>query len=165
MLWKLWARFLAGSLLIGVATAQQQQQSENPPPSTQIVRVRTGSSCGICSGDYYASETSVDRALMVSIHRSRGDKKNHPDMKTRYKITKQDWEDLQHFIDARVLADFAGRIGCPGCVDEPMQWAEVQFSDGTRKSVYYNEGNAPPAIAELLKKIQAIGAKSRPPQK
>jgi hypothetical protein len=80
-------------------------------------------------------------------------------MKTKYKITKQDWKKLQHFIDARVLAAFTGCIGCPGCVDEPVEWAEVQFSDGTKKSVYYKEGNLPTAVAELLKKIQAISAK------
>jgi hypothetical protein len=70
MRWKLCARVLAGSLLIGIATAQQPEQSKNPPPSTQIVRVRTGSSCGMCSGDYYASETSVERALIISTDRA-----------------------------------------------------------------------------------------------
>jgi hypothetical protein len=102
---------------------------------------------------------------MVSIQRSRGDKKNYPDMKTKYRITKQDWEELQRFIDARVLAAFTGPIGCPGCADEPIEWAEVQFSDGAKKSVSYNEGYAPTAIAELLKKIQVISAKSLPQQK
>lgn len=165
MRWKLWIRFLAGSLMIGIALAQHPEPPKNPSPGAQIVRVRTGSSCGWCGGPYYASETSVERALMVSIHRSRGDKKNYPDLKTKYRITKQDWEELQQFIDARVLAAFTGPIGCPGCVDEPIEWAEVQFSDGTKRSVSYNAGNAPTAIAELLKKIQVINAKLLPQQK
>jgi hypothetical protein len=93
-----------------------------------------------------------------------GDKQNHPDTKTEYKIAKQEWEELQQLIDKRVLAAFLGRIGCPGCADEGLEWAEVQFSDGTKKSVSYSTGKAPTAIVELLKKIQVIAAKYLPQQ-
>jgi predicted Fe-S protein YdhL (DUF1289 family) len=50
----------------------------------------------------------------------------------------------EHFLDSKALAAFTGRIGCPRCVDEVVEWAEVQFSDGTKKVVSYNLGNAPP---------------------
>ena len=73
-------------------------------------------------------------------------------------ITKKDWDELKNFLDAKVLAAFSGRIGCPGCVDEMVEWVEVEFSDGTKKSVAYNEGNSPPLIAALLQKIRSIGA-------
>jgi hypothetical protein len=96
---------------------------------------------------------------MVKISQAPSEKKKYPDLKTKYRITKKDWEDLQHFIDLRVIAAFTGPIGCPGCVDEPVEWAEVQFSDGTKKSVSYNSGSAPAAITELLKKIQTMNAK------
>jgi len=164
MRWGLWTWFSAGSLLAGIALAQQTEPPKNPSPVAQIVRVRIGSDCGRCGAKYYASETSLEPGLMVSIHRSRGDKQNHPDTKTEYKITKEEWEELQHLIDARVLAAFRGRIGCPACADEGMEWAEVQFSDGTKKSVSYSFGKAPTAIVELLKKIEVIAAKYLPQQ-
>jgi len=164
MRWNLWTRFLAGSLMAGIALAQQSEPPTNPSPGAQIVRVRIGTDCGRCGGKYYASEISFEPALMVSIHRSRGDKQNHPDTKTEYKIAKQEWEELQQLIDERVLAAFRGRIGCPGCADEGLEWAEVQLSDGTKKSVSYSTGKAPTAIVELLKKIQVISAKYLPQQ-
>lgn len=164
MLWKWWTRFLAGSLMVGITLAQQPESPKNTSPGAQIVRVRTGTDCGRCVG-YSASETSFEPGLMVSILRSPGDKRNYPDKKTEYKITKQDWEELEHLIDARVLAAFTGRIGCPGCADEGMEWAEMQFSDGTKKSVSYSTRKAPEAIVELLEKIHVISAKYLSQQK
>ena len=75
------------------------------------------------------------------------------------RITKQEWEDLQHFIDAKVQAEFTGRVGCPACVDQPESWAQLEFSDGTSKTLSYNFSNPSPAIATLLKKIQALWTK------
>jgi hypothetical protein len=84
-------------------------------------------------------------------------------VKLKRKITRKDWEDLQHSLDATVLATFIGRIGCPGCADGLVEWVEAQFSDGTKKSVSYNDGEAPLAIAALGQKIKTMG-ESRLPQ-
>jgi len=150
--------------MAGIVLAQQTEPPKNLSPGAEIVRVRIGSDCGRCGGNYYASETSFEPGLMVSIQRSRSDQKDHPAKKTEYKITKQEWEEVQHLVDARVVAALSGRIGCPGCADEGMEWAEVEFSDGTKKSVSYSTGKAPTAIEELLKKIQVISAKYLPRQ-
>ena len=83
-------------------------------------------------------------------------------MESKYPIARKDWGELQRSIDAGVLAAFVGRIGCPGCADEPVEWAEVEFSDGTKKSVSYNSGSAPPQIAALLERIKSIGALPKP---
>lgn len=99
---------------------------------------------------------------MRSVSRSFSEKKKYPEMKMKSAITKREWDDLQQFLDARVLAAFVGRIGCPGCADEMVEWVEVEFSDGTKKAVSYNEGSAPAPIAELLLKIAAIGTKPKP---
>jgi hypothetical protein len=108
------------------------------------------------------SETIIEPGSIRRISRSFSEKKKYPEMKTKYAITRKDWEDLQRFIDASVLAAFTGRIGCPGCADELVEWAEVEFSDGTKKSVSYNLGNAPAPIATLMQKIEAIGTKPKP---
>ncbi len=165
MRWKIGKCLLAASVIVGSAYPQQPKTAISPSPGAQLVRVRIGNACGMCTGPYYESETVAERGSMVSRQLSRGDKRHYPDMKMNYRITKQDWEALQLFIDASVLAAFVGPIGCPGCVDQPIGWVEVQFSDGTKKSVSYNEGSAPPVIAELLKKIRAIKATPMLPQK
>src|SRR5207302_3458233 len=142
---------LIATAMAGGLFAQQAHPPTTSPQSARIVRVRTGTSCGMCSGPYYESETSVGPGLMVTIHRSRADKKNYPDLKTKYRIARQDWEELQQAIDVRVLAALTGSVGCPGCLDERREWLEVQFGDGTKRSISYNSGSAPPAIAEVLK--------------
>lgn len=83
-------------------------------------------------------------------------------MESKYPIARKDWDELQRFIDAGVLAAFVGRIGCPGCADELVEWVELEFSDGTKKSVSYNEGAATPQIAALLERIRAIGTLPKP---
>lgn len=157
---KLWTSFFVVSLTIGNAFAQQVALPPHPSANGQIVRVKTGSYAGMCIG-YCASETIIEPRSIVTISRSFSEKRKYPDLKMKRRITKEDWEDLQRLIDAEVLAALTGPIGCPGCVDEEVEWIEVQFSDGTKKSVSYNAGNAPPAIAVLIQKIRTVGAKSK----
>jgi hypothetical protein len=152
-----WLPFFVASLMAGTLTAQQAPQSD-PPPNAHLVRVRTGSYAGMCIG-YCDQETIIEPGSMRSISRPFSEKKKYPEVKMKYSITKKDCDELKNFLDAKVLAAFSGGIGCPGCVDERVEWVEVEFSDGTRKVVSYNEGNAPPLIAALLQKIRGIGAK------
>ena len=86
-------------------------------------------------------------------------------MKSEWRISKEDWDDLLRFLDAKVLAAFTGRIGCPGCADQPLQSAEVEYTDGTKLTVSFNPGEAPPEIAALFSKIQAISAEPPPKPK
>ncbi len=153
--------FVVG-LTIGSALAQQAL----PPrasPTAHIVRVRTGSYAGMCYGYCVREETTIKPGSIVAVSRTFSEKRKYPDVKVKRKITKEDWEGLLHSIDAPALAAFIGRIGCPGCADELVEWVEVQFSDGTKKSVFFNKGNMPPAIAALSLKINTI-AEARLPQ-
>jgi hypothetical protein len=160
---KLWFSFLVAGFMAGILSAQQVQQTPQPDPSpdAHLVRIRTGSYAGMCMG-YCDRETIIEPGTMRSISRSFSEKKKYPEMKMKSSITKKDWDELQHFVDAKVLAAFSGSIGCPGCVDEMVEWVEVEFSDGIKKSVAYNAGNAPPQIAALLQKIRGINAKPTP---
>ena len=152
---KLTGLLLLAALISAPAFARQSAQQPEPALDAKIIRVRIGYSAGMCQG-YCSSETSVEPGLIRSISRSLSDKKHYPEMKSEGQITKADWEDLLRFLDAKVLAAFTGRIGCPGCADQPVQWAEVEFSDGTKKTVSFNRGEAPPPIAALISKIQNI---------
>ncbi len=157
---KLWVTLFTVSLMAGAVRAQQAPQPD-PTPGAHLVRLRTGSYAGMCIGSC-DSETIIEPGSMSRISRAFSEKKKYPEMKTKYAITKREWDDLQHSIDANVLAAFTGRIGCPGCADELVEWVEVEFSDGTKKSVSYNEGSAPRPIATLMQKIEAIGTRQKP---
>ena len=159
MRWKSWMLFVIVSLMAGSIWAQQSAPPTKPPQGAQIVAVRTGHSCAWCTAPSEA-ETIVEPEWISMVNRSLSDKRNDPEAKTKYRITKRDWNNLKHFIDARVLAEFVAPAGCPGCADEPTGWAELRFSDGTRKSISYNDGSEPPVIVELLNKIQTIRTKS-----
>ncbi len=149
---------LAATLITcGAGFAQQP----SPVPDAKITRVRIGYTTTRCQG-YCESSTTVEPGLMRSVSRSLSDKKHYPEMKSEAAIAQEDWDNLLHFLDAKVLAAFTGRIGCPGCADEPVQWAEVEYSDGTKLTVSFNRGSAPPEIAALFTKIQGIVTKPLP---
>jgi hypothetical protein len=157
---KFWFCLFVGGLLAGILSAQQAPQPD-PSPDAHLVRIRTGSYAGMCMG-YCDQETILEPGSMRSVSRAFSEKKKYPEVKMKSTITKKDWDDLRNFLNAKVLAAFNGRIGCPGCADEMVEWVEVEFSDGTKKAVAYNAGNAPPLISLLLQKIRGIGAKPAP---
>lgn len=142
--------FAAGSLL-----AQAGQPRPKPPDERQVVRVRTGSYAGMCIG-WCDTVTSIDSRSIQTVTTSPGDPKHYPQLKTITRITPRQWRELQSSVDATVLAAMDERTGCPGCVDEMVEWVEVQFSDGTKKGIAYNVGTGPRAITDFLKKLSAI---------
>jgi len=144
--------------------AQKPAPQPEPALDAKIVRVRIGFSSGMCEG-YCESSTTVEPGILRRVTRSLTDKKHYPEMKSEWRIADADWEDLLRFLDAKVLAAFTGKIGCPGCGDQPVQWAEVHFSDGTKKAVSFNRGEAPPEVAALFAKIQKISPDSSPKPK
>src|ERR1700676_4945234 len=107
----------------GILSAQQASQAD-PSPESHLVRIRTGSYAGMCIG-YCDSETIIGPGSIRTVSRSFSEKKKYPEMKMKSAITKKDWDDLQHFLDAKVLAAFTGRNGCPGCVDGMVEWVEI----------------------------------------
>ena len=159
---RVWTWCCIIGLTTGTILAQQAAQRPNPAPNVRIMRVRTGTSCGWCTGNYDENETTIEAGAMVRLSRSSSDRKAYPDIETKYRITKRDWADLQRLIDSRMLAAFTDQHGCPGCADEPVVWVEVQFSDGTKKSVAYNQGETASPIPALLQKITAIQLKAHP---
>lgn len=150
--------------LCSAAFSQQPKPQAQPAPDAAIVRVRVGFSSGMCQG-YCDSSTTVEPGSLRTVTRSLSDKKHYPEMKSEWRITTADWEDLLRFLDAKVLGALTGRIGCPGCADQPVQWAEVHYSDGTKKTVSFNRGEGPPEIVALFAKIQKISPDTSPKPK
>lgn len=147
--------FIAGIML---GTLWAQDSLPKATPHAQLVRVRIGNSCGWCSEGYNDNESVVAPQRIVSINRAYSNKKKYPDSISESKITKQEWKDLRDLIEARVLDVFAKPPkGCPGCVDHPVAWSELQFSDGSKKRVSFDAGGEPAPILEMRKKISEIG--------
>jgi hypothetical protein len=158
---KTWLLALALSLIAAYSFAQTGPQSTKPSPIPKVVRVRLGTYAGMCIG-WCDNETSIDSKSIVVVNKSPGDPKRYPEQKMTTLITKKDWNDVQNSVDATVLSAMNGRIGCPGCVDQPVQWVEVEFSDGTKKGISYNRGSGPQVIADFLAKLARIENKPRP---
>jgi hypothetical protein len=156
-----WILAIALGLIAGNSLAQTGPQSIKPSAATKVVGVRMGTYAGMCIG-WCDSETSFNSKSIVVVNKSLGDPKRYPELKMTTFITRQDWNDVQNLVDATVLAAMSGRIGCPGCVDERVQWIEVEFSDGTKKGISYNQGTEPRAIADFLAKLGAIETRPRP---
>ena len=129
--------------------------------NARLTRVRIGNSCGWCTEGYNEIETTVERGRIVITNRSDSDRKKFPDLTQQYQITKRDWRDLERLIDAKPLASFSKTSSsCPGCADEPIAWAELQFDDGTKKYVVYVDGADPIPVVELRQRIAAIERKA-----
>jgi hypothetical protein len=155
---------LLAALVPCAVLAEQFPSQPHPAPDAQILRVRIGFSSARCEG-YCDTSTTVELGWKRIVSRSLTDKKHYPEMKSEWHIAKTDWEDLLRFLDAKVLAAFTGRIGCPGCADQPVQSAEVEYTDGTKLTASFNQGEAPPEIAALIAKIQAISPETAPKPK
>ena len=162
--WKLWTLLFAVSLAAKCALGQQTA-SPKPAPELRIARVRIGTTFAVCNGPYCGETTSIEPGLIVKVSRSTANQRKYPDIEKKFKITKQDWEELQQFFDAKELAVFDVGQNCPACPNQPQSWAEVEFSDGTKKWSSFNPLDPIPEIAALLKKIQALEAKAEPQEK
>ena len=109
----------------------------------------------MCYG-YCATDITIDKKRARLTERAHEEKRKYPDLTAQRKPTKEEWGDLQQSIDLQAQAALTGRIGDPGAVDEVTEWIEVEFSDGTKKSVFYNKGDGPPAVIRLEKCIDSI---------
>ena len=131
------------------ATAQSGQPSRVP----QLVEVEFGHSSAWSSTPSESVTTFRPKSVTMSARNLTG---QFPEAKSEYALSSKDWKELQAIIDARVLAALTGTIGCPGCADQPTEWVAVEFDDGTKKAVFYNDGDRPPELAALIAKIQSI---------
>jgi hypothetical protein len=140
----------------------QQAAPPKPAPQVQIARVRIATTSASCNGPYCGETTTIEPGQIVKVSRSASNLKKYPDIQKKFKITKEDWEDFQQLFDAKELAIFDGGENCPACPNQPQGWAEVQFSDGTKKWTSFNPVNPASEIAALVKKVQALEAKAEP---
>jgi TonB family protein len=150
------ATLLAVFVSCGVC-AQQTAAPPKPATAPLIIRVARGSSGGMSGG----GDSTVIKPRSVHSERYPYDWniKGYPDERRTCTITNQDWEGLRTSIDEKVLIALTGRTDCRACVDLPDSWAEVDFSDGTKKFISLGVSNRPSAIADLLRKIDVIAGK------
>jgi hypothetical protein len=163
------ARPLAGvllpALLLVLGFGQQPAPPAHPAANAHIVRIEYGSSSGMCVG-YCYSQTIVQAGMARSVSKTNysltygNHDKGYPDLKRKWKITVEEWERAQAAVDTQYLFSLPDVMGCPGCVDQPVDWIIVEYSDGTKKSVICNSGDAATDLADKVK-----AALVRPPRK
>jgi hypothetical protein len=128
-------------------------QSPPPPPSpaatAHVVRVRMGYSCGMCGGLFYhSSSTTVEPSFLLWQGMYSSNPKKLPNRKTKVAITKQDWKNLLHSIDANALQALPQQ-GCRSCRDLPESWVVVEYSDGSKIAVNYGPSEIPKPVAAI----------------
>lgn len=122
--------------MIGSALGQTPVTPLGPSLPAKLIRVEIGSSWGLSGA---SNQTIIEPgSIRREVHPVYSLKKKIPDMKTKCRIAKQYWRDLQKSLDPKMLYAFTGRVGCPACVDQAETWAAVAFSDGTSRSVRYD---------------------------
>ena len=113
----------------------------------------------MCYG-YCSYVLSVERGTAVLQAYSQGeDKQKCPDLKVSADLSETHWKELTESIDRDSLLSLPRKIGCPGCVDEPVESIEVRFSDHAKTEIYYNAGGAPGELEGLSQKLTALKEK------
>ncbi len=116
----------------------------------------------MCGGGYCTSLTTIEPSIIIREEKDSSDPKRFPNKKTKYAITRKDWQNVQSMIDAKSFAAVP-QEACHAVIDLPCSSVDVEFSDGTKIRISYNVTNTPPPVAALLKAIQAIRLTEVPP--
>ena len=132
--------------------------SAQPPSKNgmRVVSIEEAHGSGMCVG-YCMFELRITGTRVR--YRERAFPQNRkfiPDKVVKEKISKEEWNHLLSTFDIADFKALPDRLGCPGCVDEITQSIEISFSDGTKKSVFYNQGDDPPSIRDLVEKIDEL---------
>jgi hypothetical protein len=152
--------FLAFSALVLFGTADVSAQHDCSPSQQllarpHVVSIRDATSSGMCYG-YCSAEIRIKGRSVWFFKRVNENRDRYPERKIKRTISQEEWEGLLKLVDKDALLAVPDRIGCPGCADEIIEWTKVGFSDGTKKSVTYNFGQAPQPIALLSQRIESI---------
>ena len=65
------------------------------------------------------------------------------------------WQVLIETFDIDTFNALPERIGCPGCIDLPFEWIEIE-TDTSKHSVTFNSQTPPPALRNLYDRISAL---------
>ena len=143
-------------LVIGSLPAQDATRPAVPAPDAHSIRVHLGESGGMyCCPGYCSSLTTVEPSVILREWSNSSCSNKFPSRKEKQRITRKDWERVERAIDSKSLAA-APQVQCEAIIDLPCSWAEVEFSDGTKLELSYDKMKPPPAVAALLRSIQAI---------
>ena len=154
---RVWFLAFSALVLIGTDVSAQQDRSPSQQPLARphVVSIRDATSSGMCYG-YCSDEIRIKGRSVRFFKRVNENRDRYPEREVKGKISQEEWEGLLKLVDKDALLAVPDRIGCPGCVDEIIEWTQVSFSDGTKKSVTDNLGQAPQPIASLSQKIESI---------
>jgi hypothetical protein len=143
-------------LVIGSLPAQDATRQAVPAPDAHVIRVHLGDGGGMyCCPGYCTSLTTVDPSFIIRELSNSSCPKKFPSRKQKQRITRKDWERVERAIDSKSLAA-TPQVQCYAIIDLPCSSAQVEFSDGTKIEISYDNMKPAPAVAALLRSIQAI---------
>ena len=127
----------------------------------RVVNIRFVTGSGLC-GCYCGVELRVSpgqAALLMAPFRDcqRQNPEKYREFRVHSDLSSKHWHELEELVSHDVLFALPDKIGCPGCADGPTELVEEEFSDRTKKSVYY--GSPPTEIRALSDKLNALEAK------
>ena len=70
-------------------------------------------------------------------------------------FSQTEWNELTDLIDFEQLSSIPDKIGCPGCVDAPVEWIEISHN-GKTKRIEFENGAKIPEISKLIVSLQEI---------
>jgi hypothetical protein len=128
-----------------------------------VVTIRFVTGAGLC-GCYCGGElrVSAGQAMLLITPFSDCQRQNpakYREFRVNADLSTKHWHELEELVNHDALFGLPDKIGCPGCTDGGTEFIEVEFSDRTKKSVYYE--NAPTDIRALSDKLNALDAKLR----
>jgi hypothetical protein len=143
---------------LNTACAQQESAPGRSAKPPHVLSIRYGWFSGMCYG-YCSEELNVSTGDAVLMKTASSEKSKYRDLRVAGNVSPKHWRELAQLADYQNFDGVPERIGCPGCVDEPVEYIEVRYSDRTTKSVTYNAGGAPVPLATLAEKLSALIAK------
>jgi hypothetical protein len=149
-------------LAAGTASSVAQHPASNKSikKAAKVTRISFGQSSGMCYG-YCSSQLVVAEGSATVTLSSFNEKEKYADLVVRSDISAKRWNSLVQAFDRDGLFALPNAIGCPGCVDEPVEGIEVHFSDGRSKSVNYNLGAVPVSLRALQEQLASLEEKLR----
>ena len=140
--------------------AQQPAPNKPSKKAARVTSISLDQLSGMCYG-YCSSQLVVTEGSATLTLSSFGEKEKYPDVVVTSDIGAKRWKSLLQAFDHENIFAEPDRIGCPGCVDEPIEGIEVHFSDGRSTSITYNLGGAPVALRALQQQLSTLEEKLR----
>src|SRR5260370_25552947 len=132
---RVWFLAFSALVLVGTDVSPQHDRSPSQQPLARphVVSIRDATSSGMCYG-YCSDEIRIKGRSVRFFKRVNENRDRYPEREIKRKISQEEWEGLLKLVDKDALLAVQDIIGCPGFVEEIIDWTQISLSRGTTKS-------------------------------